>query len=84
MDHEFQSGLVVFDRVRKDGQPPPRVNAINIITHANTQFQWIANGGWLIKDDFARKTRVRWLSIAFRLDYWKVQHTNMGIPLVNC
>jgi len=35
MDHESWFGWIVFDGVQKDGHPPPRINAKNIITHAN-------------------------------------------------
>jgi hypothetical protein len=49
MDHEFQSSLGIFDGVREDGHLPPRVNAINIIIHANIRSQWIASGGQLAK-----------------------------------
>jgi hypothetical protein len=35
MDYEFQSNLTIFDGVQEDGHPPPRVNATNIIAHAN-------------------------------------------------
>jgi len=59
MDHEFQSSLGMFDRVQEDGHLPPRVDATNIITHANIQFQWIVTG-------------MKQLSILFKLDYWKV------------
>jgi hypothetical protein len=81
MDHEFRSSLTIFDEV---GHPPPMVNATNIITHANTWSQWIASGGWHVEDDHARKIGLKWLSILFKLDYWNVQHINMGIPLVSC
>jgi hypothetical protein len=68
MDHEFRSSLVVFDGVQEDGHPPPRVNATNIITHANPISMdcewWVA-----CKDDPARKTRVKRLSILFITDY---------------
>jgi hypothetical protein len=83
MDHEFQFGLTIFDGVWEDKHPPSRVNATNIVTRVNTWSQWITNGGQLAKDDLAKFIGMTHLSILFRLYYWKVQHINMGTPLVS-
>jgi hypothetical protein len=44
MDHEFWVDLAMFDGFQKDGHPPLKVNAIDIIKHAKIWSQWIANG----------------------------------------
>jgi hypothetical protein len=62
----------VFDGVQEDGHPPSKVSAINIIRHVDIRFQWIANGGQPAKDDLAKRIGIKWLSILFRLEYWKV------------
>jgi hypothetical protein len=47
-----------------------------MLTH---NFSGLRVVGDLQKDDPAKKTRVKRLSILFRLDYWKLQYTTMGL-----
>jgi hypothetical protein len=48
------------------------VTIANIFREVELRAQWFAHGGHPTKEDPAKRTRIKRVSILFELEYWKV------------
>jgi hypothetical protein len=72
MEHAFQRATTSFDGVQEDGVPPQRMTFDEIHNAGVARTTWLANGGWPLRSDLAKRFGLKRLNTLFQLEYWKV------------
>jgi hypothetical protein len=72
MDHPNRHDTFSFEGIQEEGEAPRRMTIDEIYNATITRMIWLANGGSPQRNDPAKTSKVKRLSILFQLEYWTV------------